>query len=413
MRTIYLDHNATSPSTDAHLKELFTKLAGCLGNPSSPHAVGRSASVAITEARRSIAQALGVDVAEIIFVSGASEADNIGTVAVINHNDIPLNEQHAIISSIEHPAVDQPLEILNTYKNLNLTKISVNEQGFVTLIDVIKNITTQTTLISIMAANNEIGSIQPVKKLGDFLHYKRWGILLDGDEKEEFEKLSEHLNPNITVENLRKIHFHVDGVQSFGKLPSNQWLSMGADSCAISGHKLGALQGVGVLFLRRGRKFKPFVLGGAQEKNRRAGTENLPGIVSFGLVANKINQPEWFQNLEKVNDLRKTFYQKIVTLPHVEMNSPFENVIPNTINFSLTGKGFKGEDLLVELDMQGVCASSGSACSSGANLPSKVILALGKSAPLAKNAIRLSLAHETTEDEIKYTFNLLEKYLKR
>lgn len=413
MKTIYLDHNATSPPTKEHLSALFDKLTKCLGNPSSPHSIGREASVALTEARRSVAKALGVDVAEVIFVSGGSEADSLGTVGVLRQNDIPINKQHAITSSMEHPAIKESLEYLNSVEGLNLTILNVGSEGFVSLIDVIKSITPQTTLLTIMAANNEIGNIQPVKKIGDYLHYKRWGILTDPNDKLEFDNLSLQLTDGITIDIFRKLHFHVDGVQAFGKIPSSDWLSVGVDSCAISAHKLGALQGVGALFLRRGRKFKPFVLGGAQEKNRRAGTENLPGIISFGLVAKNLFTKEWNMQLNAMDVLRRSLFNKLVKLPNVTMNSSIDNVVPNTINFSVFGKGFKGEDLLVELDMQGVCASSGSACSSGANLPSKVILALGKSADLAKNAIRLSLSPSTTEEEINTIFYLLQNYFSR
>ncbi|KAB8040948.1 aminotransferase class V-fold PLP-dependent enzyme [Silvanigrella paludirubra] len=414
MKTIYLDHNATSPPNKEHLSELFNKLTVCLGNPSSPHAQGREASVALTEARRFVANALGVDIAEIIFVSGGSEADNLGTVGVLKQNDVPLKNQHVITSSSEHPAIREPLENLKNTEGLKLTLLPLENAGYVSLEDFIKNLTSETTLVTLMAANNEIGTIQPVKKIGDYLHYKRWGILVNPNDKEEFDELSlKYLNPDISKETLQKIHFHVDGVQAFGKLNSNEWISPGTDSCAISAHKLGALQGIGVLFLRRGRKFKPFILGGAQEKNRRAGTENLPGIVSLGLIARDLYTPEANIKRKNMDNLRRKLFEGIQKLPHIEMNSPFENVIPNTVNFSVVGKGFKGEDLLVELDMQGVCASSGSACSSGANLPSKVILALGKTPELAKNAIRLSLSTNTTEEEIEMTLNLLKKYLAR
>ena len=413
MKTIYLDHNATSPPSKEHLSELFAKLTVCLGNPSSPHSVGREASVALTEARRSVAKSLGVDVAEVIFVSGGSEADSLGTVAVLKQNDMPINEQHAITSSLEHPAIKEPLEYLKSSEGLNLSILDVGDEGSVSLVDFVKNMTSKTTLLTIMAANNEIGTIQPVKLIGDYLHYKRWGILLNPDNKIEFDDISLQLNNEITTETFRKLHFHVDGVQAYGKIPSHEWLSAGIDSCAISAHKLGALQGVGALFLRRGRKFKPLILGGAQEKNRRAGTENLPGIISFGMIAQKLFSPEWVEKLNAMDFLRRTLYQKLINFPNVIMNSPVDNVVPNTINFSITGKGFKGEDLLVELDMQGVCASSGSACSSGANLPSKVILALGKSPELAKNAIRISLSTSTTENEIDILLNLLQKYLSR
>ncbi|KAB8033720.1 cysteine desulfurase family protein [Fluviispira multicolorata] len=411
MNTIYLDHNATSPPSKEHLSLLFTKISQCSGNPSSPHSVGRSASVAITEARRTIAQALGVDVAEILFVSGGSEADNLGITGVLRQTNIPLKEQHTVSTTIEHPAVREPLEYLNKSEGLNITWVKANEEGFVSLIDILKSINKNTTLITIMAANSEIGSIQSTKKLGDFLHFKRWGVLANPSDKNEFEELGQNLSEEVSNEILKKMHFHVDGVQAFGKLKIEEWFSPGVDSCAISAHKLGALQGIGALFLRRGRKFKPFILGGAQEKNRRAGTENLPGIVSFGLVTQELLSENWWEKIKQMDEFRNYLFQEISKISSVTLNSPQKNVLPNTINFSINEKGLRGEDLLVELDIKGICASSGSACSSGANLPSHVILALGKSIELAKNAVRISLSRNTTKDEIELALKSLRSYL--
>ncbi|BBH52982.1 cysteine desulfurase family protein [Fluviispira sanaruensis] len=411
MKTIYLDHNATSPPSAEHLHTLFTKLAQCSGNPSSPHAVGRSASVAITEARRSLAQALKVDVAEVLFVSGGSEADNLGVTGVLRQNDISFENQHVIASRIEHPAVREQLEYLQNAEGLNLSWVKASVDGFVSVNDIVKSINNKTTLITLMAANSEIGSIQPTKLLGDFLHFKRWGKVPDSADINKLEELSLILSSEVTPEVLKKIHFHVDAVQAFGKLKLEKWFSLGVDSCAFSAHKLGALQGIGALFLRRGRKFKPFILGGAQEKNRRAGTENLPGIVSFGLIAQNILSDKWWESIKQMEDLKNNFYKELVKISSIVMNSPAENAMPNTINFSVSDKGLRGEDLLVELDMQGICASSGSACSSGANLPSKVILELGKGNALAKNAIRLSLSINTTQEEINRVLDCLKNYL--
>lgn len=411
MKTIYLDHNATSPASSEHLSKLFEKLSRCAGNPSSPHSIGRNASVALTEARRNVAKSLEVDVAEIIFVSGGTEADNLGTVAVLKQNNIPINQQHVITSTIEHQAIKEPLEQLVLRDGLNLTTLNVDSSGCISLEEVIKNITSKTTLITIMAANNEIGSLQPVKKIGNYLHYKRWGILLEPANKDEFEELSAKLNYEVTEDIFRKLHFHVDAVQIYGKLPPLFWFSAGIDSCAISGHKLGSIQGIGALFLRRGRKFYPFIFGGAQEKNRRAGTENLAGIISFGMISEKILMPYWSSQLKEMDLLRRELYLKISMLPNVVMNSPLNSVVPNTINFSVVGKDYNGEDLLVQLDLHGICVSSGSACSSSANLPSKVILALGKSAEIAKNAIRISLAPTNTSEELNKTFLVLQKFL--
>jgi cysteine desulfurase len=437
MQKIYLDHNATSPSSSEHLDFLFSTLKECSGNPSSPHAQGRAASVAMTKARHSVAKSLGVGVSDLVFTSGGTESNHMGTVGVLRYKMKmdPLVKpgddkaaQHAIISSIEHPAVYNHLEYLQKTEGLKLTVVPVDENGVVSFDHVISAITKETTLISIMAANNEVGSLQPVKEIGDFLNHKRWG---------ENTEDSTH---------FQNIHFHVDAVQAFGKIPHEKWLSLGVDSAALSAHKLGALQGVGALFLRKGRKFLPSMMGGAQEKNRRAGTENLPGIVSFGHICEQtILSPscDWWDKVAQMDARRIRLYHAIKELPHVVMNSSLLDCIPNTINFSvcsdlsssrgltagssavcldpvvkprgdmLTSRGdmVTGEDLLLMLDMKGIYASSGSACSSGANLASKVLIAMNRSPSLAKNAIRLSLSVHTTDAEIDFTIACLKKFL--
>lgn len=389
MQKIYLDHNATSPSSSEHLDFLFSTLKECSGNPSSPHAQGRAASVAMTKARHSVAKSLGVGVSDLVFTSGGTESNHMGTVGVLRYKSVL---QHAIISSVEHPAVYNHLEYLQKTEGLKLTVVPVDENGVVSFDHVISAITKETTLISIMAANNEVGSLQPVKEIGDFLNYKRWG---------ENTEDSAH---------FQNIHFHVDAVQAFGKIPHEKWLSLGVDSAALSAHKLGALQGIGALFLRKGRKFLPSMMGGAQEKNRRAGTENLPGIVSFGHICEQtILSPscDWWDKVAQMDARRIRLYHAIKELPHVVMNSSLLDCIPNTINFSVPN----GEDLLLMLDMKGIYASSGSACSSGANLASKVLIAMNRSPSLAKNAIRLSLSVHTTDAEIDFTIACLKKFL--
>lgn len=412
MKQIYLDHNATSPATENHLADLFLKLKEVIGNPSSPHAKGRDASVCLTEARRAVAKSLQVDVAEIVFVSGATEANNLATVGVLRHHKVPLQLQHAITSAFEHPAIKEPLLFLKENENLQLTELSVGQNGYFTLKELLQQIKEETTLIALMSANNEIGTLQPVKLIADYLHYARWGISASPEEKELFDQFtSTYLSDKVTKEQLQKIHFHVDAVQTYGKVELEKWFSPGIDSCAISGHKIGSLQGIGALFLRRGRKYLPFILGGAQEKNRRAGTENLPGIVSLGMAAAELYSPTWHENINYTIALRDVFLNELALLPEIILNTPHENILPNTVHFSLNKKGLKGEDLLVELDLQGICASSGSACSSGANLPSKVLLALGKSAEMAKHSIRLSLSHTNQLEEVHKTLTVIKKYL--
>lgn len=395
--SIYLDHNATSPPQPDHWKALVDALKSCYGNPSSPHEQGRSASVAITKARHAVAKSLGVGVADLIFVSGGTEANHLGTVGVLSYQ-LQMAEQttkpHVIISAIEHPAVYAHLEHLHKMETIRLTVAPVDEHGFVSFDHVISSITPETTLIAIMAANNEVGSLQPVKKIGDYLNQKRW-----------HESTPE-------AAHFQKIHFHVDGVQIFGKIPTEKWMSDGMDSVALSAHKLGALQGVGALFLRKGRKFAPTMMGGAQEKNRRPGTENLPGIVSFGLACQEsLLSTEWTDQVVQMDLRRQRLCDAILQMPQAMLNSPVENALPNTVNFSLCSPRLQGEDMLLMLDMNGIYASSGSACSSGANLPSRTLLAMGRSMDLAKNAIRLSLSVNTTDEEIETVISCLKKCL--
>lgn len=410
---MYLDHNATSPPSAAHLQQLFAKLGACAGNPSSPHAFGRQASVALTQARRAVARALTVDPSEIIFLSGATEANNFATVGVLHAQGKPLSLQHVVTSAIEHPSILEPLRFGQSKESLNVDFISPDSQGFVSLKDVIAALTEHTTLVTLMAVNNEIGTIQNVKLLGDYLHFKRYGTAADCNASfAEFDAL---LSPKVTKEQLQKLHFHVDAVQAFGKLNAREWLSLGVDSCSVSAHKLGGLQGCGALFLRRGRRYQPSILGGAQEKNRRAGTENLPGIVSFGLVCASLENGEWWDNVTKMDVRRRRLQDSLAQLPAVQLCSSLEGGVPNTVHFCIkSGLGRKvsqGEDLLVNLDLNGFYASSGSACSSGSNLPSQVLLALGLSIPEAKNAIRISLSSEITDAEVERLIAFLHTQL--
>lgn len=403
--SLYLDHNATSPPSQAHLQVLFAKLAACAGNPSSPHAFGRQASVALTEARRSVAKALGGDASEIIFLSGATEANNFATAGVLHAQAKPLSLQHVVTSSIEHPSILEPLRFLQSKESLQVSFIAPNPQGFVSLKNIISAFTEHTTLVTLMAVNNEIGTIQNVKLLGEYLHFKRYGTKSNAHDSEIFLELDSALSTEVTKEQLQKLHFHVDAVQALGKLKHSEWLSLGVDSCSVSAHKLGGLQGCGALFLRRGRRYQPLVLGGAQEKNRRAGTENIPGIVSFGLVCQALEIADWWNNITKMDAQRHRLQEVLSHFSNVHLCSSLERGVPNTVHFcvkpSAERKVSQGEDFLVNLDLNGFYASSGSACSSGSNLPSQVLLALGLSAQDAKNAVRISLSHEITDADVE------------
>jgi cysteine desulfurase len=407
MRQIYLDHNATSPASPEHLQALTEILARSPGNPSSLHTRGREANVLISEARKSLAASLGsFEPGECIFVSGGSEANNLGTAGVLKCSDRPLSEQHVIISAIEHPSISEPLRSLAESHGLQITVVPAGQTGFVSCTDVISAIRPSTTLISIMAANNETGAVQPVQQIGEWLHGKRW--------KKLESELDAFLSPEISMEHLKQIHFHVDAVQAFGKLKTVNWMSSGIDSLSVSAHKLGGLSGIGALALRKGRRFAPAILGGSQERRRRAGTENLIGILSFGLISNSISQSHWWEHIQNIHTYKMLFFsalQEWEAQGSIKLNSASENSLPNTVNFSIQNASLSGEDILMELDMAGICASSGSACSSGVNLPSKTLLGMGRSTELAKNAIRLSLGPHLKAEDVEYTLEVLQRLL--
>lgn len=420
---IYLDHNATSPSSGEHLSRVFHALARGLGNPSSPHVAGREGSVALTQARREVAKATGFDVADVVFVSGGTEANNLGTAGVLAEAEAnraggaaPSREGvagtpavfHAVTSAIEHPSVLEPLRALERAGRLELTVLPVDASGLVSVEQVFAALKPHTRLLTLMAANNETGVCLPVRAVGDALHAARWTKETSAKEPAVHVPCS-----HVPQATLRALHFHVDGVQAFGKLPSAEWISEGVDSVSLCAHKVGGLPGIGALCLRRGRRYVPAFRGGAQEKNRRAGTENLAGIVSLGMVAADINSPQWWNRVGAVREKMEALRAGLALLPQVRIHTPAQGILPNTLNFSVVEKRLRGEDVLMELDMRGVCASSGSACSSGANLPSKVLVALGCSDREARDAVRLSLGMGTTSAEVEQALGLLRAVLSR
>ncbi len=402
---VYLDHNATSPATPEHLAKLFALLQNVGANPSSPHAPGRGANVALTECRKNIAQSLSCEPSEVVFVSGGSEANNLATAGVLRALGVDLSALHAITSAIEHPSVLEPLRFLEVNAGLQLSVLPVNSEGRISLSELVASLRENTALVSVMVANNETGAIQPVSEFADWLHQARWTKIKTGLSWREaslpqWPEWALGLAQEVGQEQLQSLHLHVDAVQAYGKLPSEQWTSSGFDSVSLCAHKLGGVPGVGALLLRRGRKFEPLIRGGAQERSRRAGTENIPGILSFGIVAQAVSQPEWWlqyeQQRERLERLRVVFKK----FEGVKINTPESRCLPNTFNVSVDLPRLKGEDVLMELDLKGFYLSSGSACSSGVNRPSHVLLALGCSSREASNGLRFSLSPTTTDEEI-------------
>lgn len=416
---VYLDHNATSPAAPAHLAKLFALLQNVSGNPSSPHAPGRGANVALTDSRKNIAQSLSCEPSEIVFVSGGSEANNLATAGVLRGMGRELSGLHAITSAVEHPSVLEPLRFLETHSGLQLTILPVDSEGRIQLSELIAAIRDNTALVSIMAANNETGAVQPMREFAEWLHQVRWTKIKAGlnwreVSGQQWPQWAHGLARQLGQAHLQNMHLHVDAVQAYGKLPLESWNSLGFDSISLCAHKLGGVPGVGALLLRRGRKFEPLVRGGAQERSRRAGTENLPGILSFGLIAQAVSQPDWWleldQQFSRLNRIRAVFEG----FKGVKINTPETNCLPNTLNVTVDLPDLKGEDVLMELDLRGFYLSSGSACSSGVNRPSHVLLALGCSPREASNGLRFSFSPATTDQELEQLCQALtDIFLKR
>lgn len=264
---IYADANATLPATKEHLADVVGRIEN-VGNPSSSHQMGRRAHVLLTESRLAVAKSLSCDVSEVVFVSGATEANNIGTAGVLRGLGLPLKDCHIVASAIEHPSIREPIEFLERTEGLQVSWVPVNECGLFKTSDVISNLRSNTVLVTLMSANNELGTCEPVQEFCDWLHQVRWAKTFLSDLP-----LSGFLHPAVTQASLQKLHMHCDGVQSYGKLPTQSWTSLGQDSISCSAHKMGGLSGIGALILRKGRRYQPLVLGGAQERSRRAGTE--------------------------------------------------------------------------------------------------------------------------------------------
>lgn len=377
MRRIYLDHSATTP-VDLEVAELMmTYYTEKYGNPSSVHSFGREAKQALEEARRQVAELIGATPQEVTFTSGGTEADNLailGTAAALSKKG-----KHLITSAIEHHAVLETCEYLQK-NGYELTVIPVDEEGIVLVEDVRKAIRPDTILISIMHANNEVGAIQPI----------------------------------VEIANLAKEHgitFHVDAVQSLGKIPINV-KEMNIDLLTVSSHKIYGPKGVGALYIRKGVRIVPLAHGGSQEKRRRSGTENTPGIIGFGKACELIGK-RMAEEAELQKKLRDKLMNGIVErIEYVKVNGPLgEKRLSNNVNVSI--RFVEGESLLLSLDMLGIAASSGSACTSGSLDPSHVLLAMGLVHEIAHGSLRFSLGRQNTEEEIDYVLEQLPKIVER
>ncbi|OLN32266.1 cysteine desulfurase NifS [Desulfosporosinus metallidurans] len=377
MKRIYLDHSATTPVDPEVATLMMTYYTEKYGNPSSVHSFGREAKQALEQARSQVAELIGATPSEVTFTSGGTEADNLAILGTAEA--LRKKGKHIITSCIEHHAVLETCEYLEK-NGFDLTIIPVDEVGILSVEDVRKAIRPDTILISVMHANNEVGSIQPIAEIGKLAR--------------------EH-----------GITFHVDAVQSLGKIPINVQ-EMNIDLLTVSSHKIYGPKGVGALYIRKGVRVMPLVHGGGQEKKRRSGTENTPGIIGFGKACELAGQrmAEDAEHQEKLRD--KLMNGILGSIDYVKVNGPLgENRLPNNVNVSI--QYVEGESLLLSLDMLGIAASSGSACTSGSLDPSHVLLAMGLIHEIAHGSLRFSLGRQNTEEEIDYVLEQLPKIVER
>jgi len=371
-RRIYLDHSATTPVDNRVAAVMTHALTETFGNASSVHGFGQQARAAVDRARREVASLIDARQNEIVFTSGGTEANNLALKG-LSHGEAA----HLITSSIEHPSVRGVCEALEQ-RGWDVTRLPVYENGIVRIDDLKAAITARTLLITIMAANNEIGTLQPIAEIGKVVAAKR----SDG----------------------QKIWFHTDAVQAAGRVPINVD-ELGCDLLSMSGHKLYAPKGVGALFVRRGVRLQSQSVGGHQERERRAGTENVPGIVAFGEAA-RLARKEFSERNEHDKQLRDMFEHLVIErIGDVVLNGDRQKRLPHLSNISF--RFIEGEGLLINLDLQGVAVSTGSACSSGTLEPSPVVRALGHNDELARGSIRFSFGKDNSVDDVNYTVEAL------
>lgn len=376
MKRIYLDYNATTPVRPEVLDALLPYYREQFGNPSSVHWAGRQVAGAVEKAREQVAALLNCAPAEVVFVACGTEADNMalkGTVDALREKG-----NHIITTAVEHPAVLETCKYLEK-TGCQVTYLPVDSDGQLDLAELERAITPQTVLISVMWANNETGNIYPIEAIG-------------------------------AIARARGIRFHSDAVQAIGKLDVDVQKA-NLDLLALSGHKLGAPKGVGVLYVRRGTRLTPFMHGGHQERNRRAGTHNVAGIVGLGKAC-ELALAERATAWARVQLLRDRLEQGIFALiPQVKLNGHPHERLPNTLNVSFAW--IEGESLLLNLDMKGIAASSGSACTSGSLEPSHVLGAMCVEVTLAHSSTRFSLGPDTTAEDIDYVLEVLPPIVQR
>ena len=375
-KTIYLDNAATTKTRPEVVEAMLPYFTEYYGNPSSVYEFATPSKKAIAEARETIAKSLGAKTNEIYFTAGGSESDNWAIKATAEAYE--SKGKHIITSKIEHHAVLHTCEYLEK-RGFEITYLDVDENGTVKLDELKKAIRPDTILISIMFANNEIGTIQPIKEIGEIA--KEHGII-----------------------------FHTDAVQAYAHVPINVD-EYHIDMLSVSGHKFNGPKGIGFLYIRTGLKLRSFIHGGSQERKRRGGTENVPGIVGMGKAV-EIAMANLAERTAYEVELRDYLINRVLSeVPYVRLNGHRTNRLPNNANFAF--QFIEGESLLIMLDMQGICGSSGSACTSGYLDPSHVLLAIGLPHEIAHGSLRLTLSEETTKEDIDFTVDEIKKIVEK
>ena len=369
---VYADNAATTKMSRSAIDAMLPYMEEVFGNPSSLYTIGQEAAEAVYKAREKFAKALGCTVNEIYFTSGGSEADNqaIRSAAEIGAK---RNKKHIISTTFEHHAVLHTLDKLQT-EGFDITYLDVHENGLVTAEQVAEAIRPDTCLVTIMYANNEIGTVQPIREIGALCREK-------------------------------KITFHTDAVQAIGHIPVNV-KEDNIDMLSLSAHKFHGPKGVGVLYVRKGVYISNLIQGGAQERGKRGGTENVPGIMGAAAAIEEAVK-NLGENSEKLLKLRERLIDGLLEIPHSVLNGDRNSRLPGNVNICF--EGIEGESLLLLLDAKGISASSGSACTSGSLDPSHVLLAIGRPHEIAHGSLRLSLSEENTEEEIEYIVSEVPK----
>ena len=376
-RRLYMDYSATTPVKKEVLDEMMPYFTENFGNASSFHTFGREAKTALDKARGQVANLINAKPNEIYFTAGGTESDNWAIEGVAFAHRSKGN--HIITSKIEHHGILHICEYLEKHHGFEVTYLDVDAEGRVKIDELEKAIKDTTILISIMFANNEIGTIQPIKEIGEIA--KKHNVL-----------------------------FHTDAVQAAGNVPIDV-KELNVDLMSMSSHKIYGPKGIGALYIKTGTKLHSFVHGGAQERRRRAGTENMPSIVGYGKAA-ELAKTNMDEHIERLTSLRTKLIDGILEkIPYTRVNGSLENRLPGNVNFSF--EFIEGEGILLMLDMLGIAASSGSACTSGSLDPSHVLMAIGLPHEIAHGSLRLSIGDFTTEEDIDYIIEKLPAVIER